>query len=256
MQLEHMEYIVKVADIGSISKASKQLFIHQQQLSKIIQNVEQELNIVIFERTYRGIVLTELGNTVVDTFKKILETYATLEKYQKSKMESQRLSGELFLRAYPSMRMENDNNTIRIINLFASQYPEVAIFYSEGQTEENIKFLKENINYIGVIVQPQNDIINAIEIPEKFVFIPVLKSKLVVYGSKEHPFIKNYRTTTIRALQKEPLVLYRASDDLNKTLAPLLNFSERLFVKYTVDNIQSFYDILKKREGANARCLS
>lgn len=92
MQLEHMEYIVKVADIGSISKASKQLFIHQQQLSKIIQNVEQELNIVIFERTYRGIVLTELGNTVVDTFKKILETYATLEKYQKSKMESQRLS--------------------------------------------------------------------------------------------------------------------------------------------------------------------
>lgn len=57
----------------SITKAAKALFITPQGLSKIIKNLEAELNVPLFYRNPNGIILTEYGKLLEDRAKPIIE---------------------------------------------------------------------------------------------------------------------------------------------------------------------------------------
>ena len=65
MRTEYLEYLLEVARTHSISAAAKKLFIGQTTLSAIINSVENELNVKIFQRTHRGVKLTENGERVI-----------------------------------------------------------------------------------------------------------------------------------------------------------------------------------------------
>ena len=56
MRIEHLKYLIAISDIGSINKASKALYINQQQLSKIVQHMEEDFGVKIFIRHSSGAV--------------------------------------------------------------------------------------------------------------------------------------------------------------------------------------------------------
>ena len=58
MTLKQILYVRAVSKAGSIGKAAEALFISQSSLSESIQNLEREYDMVLFERTSRGISLT------------------------------------------------------------------------------------------------------------------------------------------------------------------------------------------------------
>lgn len=64
MRIEYLKYILEIAAAGSISKASKNLYISHQSLNKILAKIEDELGVSIFERSSQGIILTEEGMLV------------------------------------------------------------------------------------------------------------------------------------------------------------------------------------------------
>lgn len=72
MRIEHLQFIVEVAKYKSISTAAKKLYISQTGLSTIVNSLEQELNIQIFKRTNKGILLTEDGARAIELIKDIL----------------------------------------------------------------------------------------------------------------------------------------------------------------------------------------
>ena len=59
MNLKEQLYICKLAKYGNITKASERLFISQPALSAFISGVEGELGVKLFERTSKGMLLTE-----------------------------------------------------------------------------------------------------------------------------------------------------------------------------------------------------
>ena len=59
LSLYHIFYTV--ARTGSISHSSRDLYISQPAISKSISNLENELQTHLFERTSRGVSLTEEG---------------------------------------------------------------------------------------------------------------------------------------------------------------------------------------------------
>lgn len=61
MTLQQCKYVLTVAEIGSITKAAKQLYVSQSGLSESIKALEEELDITIFERSANGVFLTEDG---------------------------------------------------------------------------------------------------------------------------------------------------------------------------------------------------
>lgn len=61
MTIQQCKYVLKIARSGSFNEASKQLFVAQSSLSSSVKALEDELNIVIFERSSNGVYLTEDG---------------------------------------------------------------------------------------------------------------------------------------------------------------------------------------------------
>ena len=61
MTLQQLKYVTAVAGTGTISGAAQALFLSQPSLTAAIRELEQELNITIFSRTNRGVVLTAAG---------------------------------------------------------------------------------------------------------------------------------------------------------------------------------------------------
>ena len=53
MTLQQLRYIVTVADKGTISSAAKDLFISQPSLTNAIKELEEEIQITIFNRTIK-----------------------------------------------------------------------------------------------------------------------------------------------------------------------------------------------------------
>ena len=51
MNLLHLKYVIEVAKAGSISKAASNLYMNQPHLSKTIKDLEENMQIIIFERT-------------------------------------------------------------------------------------------------------------------------------------------------------------------------------------------------------------
>ena len=61
MTLQQLRYAVTIADMKSMNKAASELFVSQPALSNTIHDLEEELQIEIFLRTNRGIVVTTEG---------------------------------------------------------------------------------------------------------------------------------------------------------------------------------------------------
>ncbi len=61
MNLQHLLYFIAVSDRGSINQAAEALFITQPNLSKAMVNLETELGTRLFERSNRGVKLTDDG---------------------------------------------------------------------------------------------------------------------------------------------------------------------------------------------------
>lgn len=61
IQLQQLIFFEKVAQSSSMNKAAEELYMSQPNLSKAIRNLEEELNTKIFDRTNKGVKLTEDG---------------------------------------------------------------------------------------------------------------------------------------------------------------------------------------------------
>lgn len=65
MRMEDLRYLIRVAEIGSISQAAESCYITQQGLSRIISSLEKELGVRLFHRSGNRILLTDVGEVVV-----------------------------------------------------------------------------------------------------------------------------------------------------------------------------------------------
>ena len=62
MDVRDYEYIVAIADQGSVTRAAEQLFITQPALTKFLQRIEKELGLALFVRKGKQFILTEAGH--------------------------------------------------------------------------------------------------------------------------------------------------------------------------------------------------
>ena len=62
MTLQQLKYVVKVAEKGNITEAAKELFISQPSLTNAVHELENEMQVTIFERTNKGVVVTRTGD--------------------------------------------------------------------------------------------------------------------------------------------------------------------------------------------------
>ncbi len=72
MELRSLHYFVRIAELGSITRASAHLQIAQPALTRHVQRLEDELDAALFNRANRGVKLTEAGQKLLDSAQRIL----------------------------------------------------------------------------------------------------------------------------------------------------------------------------------------
>lgn len=83
MTLQQLKYVITVAETGTITEAANGLYVSQPSLTNAIHELEKEMNIVIFNRTNKGITLSKEGDDFLGYARQVLEQAAILEdKYK------------------------------------------------------------------------------------------------------------------------------------------------------------------------------
>ena len=89
MTLQQLKYVIEVARSRSISKAAKQLFISQPSLSNALKELENELGMMLFLRTNKGIIITPEGSEFLGYARQVVEQMELLENHYSTVSSSQ-----------------------------------------------------------------------------------------------------------------------------------------------------------------------
>lgn len=72
MELRQLAALVTVAEVGSVTKAARLLHLVQPAVSRQIRLLEEELGVVLFERTRHGMIPTEAGRSLIERARRVL----------------------------------------------------------------------------------------------------------------------------------------------------------------------------------------
>ncbi|QHE84328.1 LysR family transcriptional regulator [Hydrogenophaga sp. BPS33] len=127
MELKLIESFVRVAEMGSFSRASAALDIPQPSLSRHVRQLEQEMRSHLFVRTGRGVELTEAGQCLLSYGQAILELT------RKAHAEMDALQGKFTGRVTVGLppRVAQVLAPV-LVKSFRSRWPKAAISISEG----------------------------------------------------------------------------------------------------------------------------
>ena len=75
MNIDQLKYVLETAASSSMREASSKLYVSQPALSASIHELEEELGILIFERTNKGISLTDAGREFLSYAKNAVGQY-------------------------------------------------------------------------------------------------------------------------------------------------------------------------------------
>lgn len=79
MTLQQLRYVIKVAETGTITEAASQLYLSQPSLTNAIRELEKEMDLVIFQRTNKGIRPSREGEVFLGYARQVVEQAAVLE---------------------------------------------------------------------------------------------------------------------------------------------------------------------------------
>ncbi|WP_027438779.1 LysR family transcriptional regulator [Lachnospira multipara] len=83
MTLQQLKYAITVANTGTITEAANKLFISQPSLTNAIHELEKEMNVVIFNRTNKGISVSKEGEFFLSYARQVLDQASILEEHFK-----------------------------------------------------------------------------------------------------------------------------------------------------------------------------
>jgi len=126
MHLNQLRYVIKISQCGSISQAAKELFIAQPSLSQQILNLEEELNVKLFIRDRRKIMLTDAGREFVEGASAVLRELEQLThnmaRYS-SRREGKLVVGVIWVWAYLGINAHISDFKLRFPNIDVQLLP-------------------------------------------------------------------------------------------------------------------------------------
>ncbi len=161
MTLQQLRYIIKIVECGSITEASKQMFVSQPSLSAAVKEVEKELGIEVFYRTAKGITLSVDGEEFLSYARQVIEQTQLLEQRYMGKNPPKRLCSistqhyafavNAFVELLSELDVDEYEFTLRetrtneIIEDVTNLRSEIGVIYLSDFNEKVInKLLKEN----------------------------------------------------------------------------------------------------------------
>ncbi|MDO4758722.1 MAG: hydrogen peroxide-inducible genes activator [Rikenellaceae bacterium] len=139
MTIIQLEYLLAVANCGSFSQAAEHCFVTQPSLSMQIKSLEEELGVILLDRSKKPVVPTEAGEVVLEQVRETLSAFNYIrEAVSELKGET---AGKLHLGVIPTIAPYLMH---RFIPTFVKRYPKVELEISEMKTADIVEALKRD----------------------------------------------------------------------------------------------------------------
>ncbi len=234
MDIRHLQYFMEVARHRSFTKAAESLYITQPTISKTIKNIEEELGIILFDRSSKKIELTDAGRIMFEQGQHIVNSFQNLSSELQDLQKLRK--GHIRIGLPP---MIGSSFFPEVIGLFHQQYPDVTIRIFEDGAKKVELDVESGLLDIGVTVLPTND-----EIFHSFSFV---QENLMLLVHPTHALAER-DSVSLSELENELFVLFSedfALHDLIITACVRLGFQPHVVYE------SSQWDLISGMVAAN-----
>ena len=209
MNINQLKYVLEAAGSASMREASTKLYVSQPALSAGIRELEEELGMLIFERTNKGISLTDEGREFLVYAKKAVGQYEILE--------DRYLTGDSSKEHF-SVSTQHYNFAIKAFtNVIRDTDPEKYVFsIHETKTKEVLEDVRTLKSEVGIVSFSRGNetLIKKLFKDYRLDFTPLIKKDTYVYIWRSHPFATRDEIS-IDELSDYPCVSFDQTDDSN-----------------------------------------
>jgi len=152
MTITQLQYVLAVAEHKNFTLAAEKCFVTQPTLSMQIQKIEEELNILIFDRSKKPIQLTAIGQKIVNQAKNIVNEADRIKDIVE--LEKGFIGGEFRLGIIPTIM---PTLLPMFLNNFIKKYPKVKLLIEELNTDDIILKLKNGHLDAAIAATPLED---------------------------------------------------------------------------------------------------
>jgi DNA-binding transcriptional LysR family regulator len=191
MELRQLKYFITVAEELNFRRAAERLFMEQPPLSRQIRQLEDELNVELFHRSTRGVMLTQAGQAFLDEARLTLSQAERAAHVAQQVGQGKKLKIGLSICAFNRMLPE-------IIQAYRQQSPDVVVTLTEMSTEAQIQALLSNAIDIGFVHAPISH--------PALLMVTLLSEPLVVALPPDHPLI-HQEEINMQSLESEPFMV-------------------------------------------------
>ncbi|MBO7356913.1 MAG: LysR family transcriptional regulator [Lachnospiraceae bacterium] len=209
MNINQLKYVLEVAASSSMREAATNLFITQPALSASIRELEEELGILIFNRTNKGISLTPEGREFLVYAKQSVGQYAILEdRYLSANRDRERFS----------VSTQHYNFAIRSFTEVIRKFNPGKFLFSihETKTREVLKHVRDMKSEVGIVSYSgaNEAVIRKLLKDYRLDFVPLMTRETYVYLWKDHP-LSHRNSLSLADLKDYPCVSFDQSDESN-----------------------------------------
>jgi LysR family transcriptional regulator, hydrogen peroxide-inducible genes activator len=180
--LTQLEYIVAVDTYRHFGRAAESCFVTQPTLSMQIKKLEEDLEVIIFDRSKQPLIPTDVGQRLVDQAKVVLSESQELRNIIKD--HKNEVSGLLRIGVIPTLAPY-------LLPLFIGRYkrawPNIIIKVEELTTAGIIELLHKDLLDVGILVTPLKE--------EKIIEKPVFYEEMMIYANENHPLHQKEEVT-------------------------------------------------------------
>lgn len=225
MNINQLKYVLEIADSSSMREAAGKLFVSQPALSAGVRELEEELGILIFERTNKGISLTDEGRDFVTYAKKVMGQYEILEDrflYRNGSKERFSVSTQHYnfaIRAFTDVirKMQADKYLFHIHETKANE------------VLEDVRNMKSEVGIVS-FSRSSEALIRKIFREYQLEFEPLMRRETYIYIWKDHE-LAGRKEISMEEMRKYPCVTFDQSGDSRFYL------SEEAMADYPIDKM-------------------
>lgn len=214
LNVKHLEYFLKVAQLGSINKAAQALFISQPYLGKIIHDLEDGFGYLLLNRGNHGVTLTPEGEEFVKRANHVLEEIGCLWHTSERKEDYRHLSVSMtkfshVMESFIEVVMRHQDQRAFTHRLYEGSPDQVLDDVFSGRATVGV------FHFDSKRRREVEDLLTA----KRLVYRHLAYAEPHIVLSKNHPLLRQGQPITLRALSSYGVIRYLGQyDDLLSTL--------------------------------------
>lgn len=234
MNIQQLEYIITLYQYGNFAKAAEKCFVTQPTLSMMIKKLEEELDVVIFDRNKNPIEPTELGLKIIHQAQKIINELEMLKHLTKHGKKDN--VGKLNIGIIPTVA---PYLLPLILDSFSKKYPNITLEIEEITTDEIVEELRKSTIDIGILATPLHEK----DILEKVLFV----EKFFIYTSDKN--LQKKKAISPKDIKQQHLWLLKEGHCLRTQILEICHPTNTSSIQFIAGNLDTIIKLIDHSGG-------